>query len=213
MAKRFILSVLAILLYMLLWVPVLLLITAANPDPIIFAIMIPAIFILYFPWFFWSIKKVWFFKAEGIPVPLEELRKEILSINNYDIPVIVTEDKKGNLKVTWKYLDAKWWELFAKTGRRDSYTLLVKFNDKKKEVRLIDIQKTMSWRAGLTDLKFHFTFFRGIMFQFSYGTAWGIKENFTLGKIYEYKFNPGEIKSPVMSEILKKGWNVRFALF
>ncbi len=213
MAKRFILSVLAILFYMVVWVPVILLAKEMNPDPLFWPIIGAAIFILYFPWFFWTTQKVWFFRGEGNPVPLEELRKEILSINNYDVPVSVIEDKKGNFKITWRYLDAKWWELFAKTGRRDSYTLLIKFNDKKKEVRMIDIQKTMSWRVGINDLKFHFSFFRGIMFQFSYGKAWGVKENFGLGKIYEYKFNPEEIKGPVMSEILKKGWNVRFSMF
>ena len=94
MAKRFILSVLAILFYMVVWVPVILLAKAMNPDPLFWPIIGAAIFILYFPRLFWTTQKVWFFKGEGNPVHLEELRKEILSINNYDVPVTVIEDKK-----------------------------------------------------------------------------------------------------------------------
>jgi len=51
------------------------------------------------------------------------------------------------------------------------------------------------------------------MFQIEVGKSWGITENFGLGKIYDYKFSPSEIKNPVMNEILKSGWDVVFAIY
>lgn len=220
MVKRFILGFLVIMLYMGLYALIMLAYmnfimgglsgeSLAIGNTIVFG----GAFFFFFPWFFWTTSLVWFFKAEGVPVPLDSLKKEILAINSYNVPVTVTEDKNGNFRITWRYLDAKWWELFAKASVTQTYELLVKFNDAKKEVRLIDIQKSVSWRAGPTDLRFGFSFFRGIVFDFEIGKAWGIKENFELGKIYDYRFTPGEIKTPVMNTILKRGWNVRFALY
>lgn len=201
-----------ILLYMAVWAVIILIITFAEVDPIVFAVIGPAIFILYFPWFFWTTSLVWLFKTEVTPpVSLETLREEILAINTFKSPVVVNE-KNGKLIVTWNYLDAKWWEVFAKVGLKQTYELVLKFNDEKKEVKMIDISRTVSWRTGITDLRLHASYFRGIMMEYSIGKQWGIKENFSLGKIYDYKFTPSEIKTPVMNTILKSGWNVRFAL-
>lgn len=220
MAKRFILGFLMILLYMALYAVLLvayigLLMPTLDSDlqAIILGVLGVGAFVCFLPWFFWSTHVVWLFKSEAkTTASMTELKKEILGINTYNVPVSVTEDKHGNLRVTWRYLDAKWWELFAKAGVTQTYELVVKFNDAKKEVRLIDIQKSISWRTGPTDLRFGFSFFRGIVFDYEVGAQWGIKENFSLGKIYSYRFTPGEIKTPVMNSILKKGWNVRFGI-
>ena len=219
MFKRFALSFLMILLYMALYAVVLLLYIefvmgglSGEVQIAVSAVVFGGAFFFFFPWFFWSTHVVWFFKSENSPVSLEQLKADILAIRELDIPV-TAEETDGRISVTWKYLDAKWWEFFAKAGAQQSYELLIKFNEAKKEVRLIDITRSMTWRTGLTDLHFGFSFFRGIVMQYEIGKQWGIKENFTVGKIYDYSFNPSVIKTPVMNTILKDGWNVRFAMF
>lgn len=217
-AGKFILSFLGILLYMGLYA--LLGIVAVFPFEgddifvILISIWAPGAFIFYFPWFFWMTKKIWFFKADPVtPWPPEKIREEILSINTYDCPVTVKEKNPNHFIITWKYVDATWWEVFRKAGMRSNYRLHVKLDPARHEARLIDVETGMNWNAGLTGFHQRFTFFRGIMMKVSIGKAWGIRENFSLGKLYDYHFNSSEVKSPVFNTLLRAGWNVRFALF
>ncbi len=215
---KFILSFLGILLYMGLYA--LLGIVAIFPFEgddifvILISIWAPGAFIFYFPWFFWMLKKIWFFKADPVtPWPPEKIREEILSINTYDGPVTVKEKSPTHFIITWKYVDATWWEVFKKAGMTKNYRLHVKLNPSRHEARLIDVETGMNWSAGLTGFHQRFTFFRGIMMKVSVGKAWGIRENFSLGKLYDYHFDPSEIKSPVFNTLLRAGWDVRFAIF
>ncbi len=158
------------------------------------------------------IKQVYHFEGTGTPIPIEELKSEILAINNYDAPVMV-EEKKNKLIVTWNYLDAKWWELLAKRGKQQTYELHIKFDKKRDYVKLIDVTRSVEWRAGPDSVKFGWSGFRGVQMRYEIGKAWGIKENFELGKIYDYRFVTSEIKNPVMNTILRNGWDVRFAMW
>ena len=45
------------------------------------------------------------------------------------------------------------------------------------------------------------------------GKQWGIKRNFEVGKIYDYKFVPSEIKLPILNSILRSGWDVRYGMW
>lgn len=154
---------------------------------------------------------------------MDTLKLEIMDINKYDVPVMVEERKprsgrsgnkvfKSHLVLTWRYVDSKWWEILAKAGLQKTYELHVKLNEKKKKATLIDVTKTISWSAGPTKANISWAGFRGIIFALEIGKQWGIKENFTLGKIHDYRFNPSEIKTPVMNTILRRGWDVEFGL-
>lgn len=168
------------------------------------------IFICYLPYFFWMLRKIWFFPGEGTPISLDQLKKEILSINRADCPVMVEEKNPTHFILTWKYVDAKWWELFRKRGLQSVYRLHLKFKPEKHEVIMVDKFRSVDWGAGPNSVRFKWKFFTGIMMEVSIGRAWGIRENFTLGKIYDYNFDNMEIKNPVFNTILRSGWNVRF---
>ena len=152
------------------------------------------------------------FNGEGRPVSIGKLERSLLDINKYKAPVM-TEKRDDRLVITWKYVDAKWWEIFAKAGLKEVYELHIKFNEKKKKVVLIDIKKSVSWKAGPSEVSLRGGFFRGIMLEYSIGKQWGIKENFKLGKIYDYKFVSQEIKNPVLNTILRNGWDVEFGMW
>lgn len=217
MIKRFFSVFGLILLYMVAWVAPLLLIILVGGDNDAFiavGVLVAMVFIVvgFIPYLDFIAKKVFSFPGEGEPIPLEGLRAEIKDINQFDAPVMV-QGSKGKLVVTWKYVDAQWWELLAKSGLEKIYELHIKFDEGKKEVTLIDVNKSVSWRAGPAQVKVRGGFFRGINFSVEIGKRWGIKENFALGKVYDYKFTPQEIKAPVMNTILRNGWDVRFGMW
>lgn len=217
MLKKFLAVVGLILLYTAVWVPLLYIWTILwkdNETVIVIGLLTAAVFIIVsaIPYFNFAIKKLFYFPGEGEPVTEEEIRALIKDINQFDAPVWVREKGK-KLIVTWKYVDAKWWEILAKAGLTEVYELHIKLDGKKKEATLIDVFKSVSWGAGPTAVRVYGGFFRGVAFGYAFGKQWGIKENFKLGKVYDYKFSPQEIKNPVMNSLLRNGWAVRFGIW
>jgi hypothetical protein len=215
--KKFSLVFLAILLYFLLWFGIVAAaVFATGGDEEAGLVIVLATLILFpitlIPFMQLVAKRVFYFKGEGQSVSEEALRATILNINDLDAPVMVQE-KNGRLIATWKYVDARWWEILAKAGLEQIYELHMKLDGDSKTVTMIDINKSVSWRAGPNQVRLRGGFFRGISSTYAVGKQWGIKENFELGKIYDYKFNSTEIKYPIMNTILRHGWDVRFALW
>ena len=215
--KKFLAAFGLVLLYMAAWaLPIYLWIMIWGDNDAAIAIGLLGAMVLiivgFIPYLNFVSKKVFYFRGEGDPIPEEELRALINDVNRFDVPVWVKEHG-DKLIVTWRYVDAKWWEILAHAGLEKVYELHIKFNDQKKEVTLIDVEKSVSWRAGPTQVRVSGGFFRGVIFALEIGKQWGIKENFQLGKVYDYKFTPQEIKTPVMNSILRSGWSVRFGMW
>jgi hypothetical protein len=221
MVKKFIYSFLGIIGYMAAYaltiIPILLIRSGFTPgqEALVMVIWSLGAVIFFFPALILLIRKIWFFPAESgkQAVSLDKLREEILSINDFDAPVTAKEEKPNRIRLTWKYVDAKWWEILKKAGLHKTYELIIILDESTHTARLIDVTKAISWGAGPTEASASWVGTRGIIFALEIGKAWGIKENFSLGKIYDYRFNPSEIKNPVMNTILRRGWNVQFAIF
>jgi hypothetical protein len=216
--SKFFLVFLAIFLYILVWLAAVAgVVIASGGDEevgLVIALGTLVIFpITLFPFMQFVAKLVYRFDGEGSSVSEADLRQMILNINSLDAPVMIQEGKDGRLIATWKYVDAKWWEIFAKAGLEKVYELHMKIDGDKKVVTMIDIYKSVSWKAGPSQVRLRGGFFRGISTTYEIGKQWGIKENFELGKILDYKFNSNEIKHPIMNTILKQGWDVRFGLW
>lgn len=212
---RFALAFLLILIYMGLWaMPLALAVAFLDDDVLGFVIL--GILVVILPTFPFVVDRIakWCFNFRGVGSPVTEadLRQQILEINYHDLP-IVAKEKGKKIIVTWKYQDAKWWEVMSKHGATQSFELIIKLDAARHRATLIDVSRSLRWGIGPAKVRFGFSFFRGVNFGYSVGTAWGIKENFTLGKIYDYKFNSEEIHNPVMNTILKAGWDVRLGLF
>jgi hypothetical protein len=218
MLKRFLAVFGLMLLYMAVLAGILLLVILLvgeeNDTLILISVLVMMVLaiVIMVPYLDQMAKRVFRFRGEGEPVSETELRTQIQAINEFDAPVMI-EERKGRLVATWKYVDARWWELLAKAGLTKVYELHIKFDDVQHLVTLIDINKSVSWRAGPTEVRLRGGFFRGIMLAYEIGKQWGIKENFELGKVYDYKFVPQEIKMPIMNSILRSGWDVRFGIW
>jgi hypothetical protein len=166
----------------------------------------------FFPYLDWASKRVFRFQGEGEPVSETTLRAHIRAINQFDLPVMVSE-RGHKLVATWKYVDARWWELLAKAGLTKAYELHIKFDRTRHFVTLVDVTRSLSWRVGPTQVQVGWIGFRGLAFGYEIGRQWGIKESFELGKVYDYRFTPQEIKMPIMNSILRDGWDVRFGIW
>jgi len=170
------------------------------------------IVVAFLPYLNFAMKRSFVFEPTGEVLPEEELRREILAINDFDVPVMVEKDG-AKLLITWKYVDGEVLGLLEKHGLNKIYQLLIKFDTDKKAVVLTDILKSANFAMGVDKVNLGFGFTRGYFSGFEVGKTWGVKENFTLGQAYEYKFDPSEIKTPVLNTILRNGWRVRFAMW
>jgi hypothetical protein len=217
MAKRFFVAFGLVLLYMAAWAPILFIwiLIAGDSDALVALGVLGALVIIiigFIPYLDFVAKTAFHFPGQGRPISERGLRAMLKDVNRLDAPVMVKE--QGNkLVFTWKYVDATWWELLAKAGLKQIYELHVRLNDRKKEATLIDVKKSVAWRAAPNQVRVWGGFFRGVEFSISIGKQWGIKENFELGQVYDYKFSPQEIKNPVMNSILRSGWSVRFGIW
>ncbi|NIV28865.1 MAG: hypothetical protein GWN58_04915 [Anaerolineae bacterium] len=217
MAKRFLTALGLILLFMVVLALILFVaITIAGDDETALMVIILVALVVSFggfvPYLNWAIKRAFTFHGEGQPVPLEELRAQIQAINEFDAPVMV-EERKGKLVATWKYVDARWLELFAKAGLTKSYELQMKFDEKRHCVTMVDRTKEASWRVGMGGASVSGSTSQGVVMAYEVGKQWGIKENFAPGKIYDYRFVPSEIKLPILNSILRSGWDVQYGMW
>ena len=181
---------------------------------ILFAVLgfLVVILVSWIPFMQWAAKRVFVYPGKGTPVEEKDLRREILDINNFDAPVRVIEKGK-KLVVSWNYVDAKWFGLLSKSGLSKHYELRIRFNDKAKTATLVEVQKEIAFGVSPGKVTLSGGFFRGICMGYDRGIAWGITENYKLGKIYDYTFSNAEIKDPVMNTINNNGWTVNFGMW
>ena len=153
----------------------------------------------------------------GTPMKtLAEVKAAVLAVNRDTAPFQVrdaTPDEKCDLVVEWKIVDAKWYEIFAKAGLKSVFKIFLKFDDAKKEVRAVDQEWTVEWRAGIPSLSVVASAFRGQKTEISFGTAYAFTENLSYGQVYNYKFSTPEMKTPVQDAITGAGWTYRAVSF
>ena len=223
MAKRFLMVFGLILLYMAvlaLLIFVAISIVGNNTSDLLIVILAALIvsFGGFLPYLNWATRQAFTFRGEGQPVPLDTLRAELKAVNQFDAPVMV-EERKRKLVATWKYVDARWLEFFAKAGLTKTYELHMKFDETRHTVTMVDKTKEASWSAGVSGApasggtSASGSASQGVLMAFEIGKQWGIKENFELGRVYDYRFVPSEIKMPILNSILRSGWDVRYGLW
>ena len=144
-------------------------------------------------------------KAESISK--ESLLEQIQSINSPDLPYQIKPSEKTDLEIIWKIVDAKWLGIFAKEKISKSYRAYMVLDEAKHAVRYWEAIDNVEWVAGAPKVHYQSEFFRGkIIYQKSYGVQYGIKEDKTFGKVYEYKFDIMSIRRPIMDKAIEGGW-------
>jgi hypothetical protein len=86
--------------------------------------------------------------------PAATLRTALLALNRDTSPWQVRDGAPENVDLVaeWKIVDARWYEIFAKASLTKVFKILMKFDDAKGEVRSVDQDWTVEWRAGVPTL-------------------------------------------------------------
>lgn len=147
--------------------------------------------------------------------PVATLREALLGLNRVSAPYVVRDGAPEgcDLVAEWRIVEAKWYELFAKAGLTKVFKILMKFDEPKGEVRAVDQEWTVEWRAGVPSLSLSAEAFRGQKVEMSFGTAFAFKETLEYGKVYEYRFKTSEIKDPLQDVAARNGWGWKGVAF
>ncbi len=154
--------------------------------------------------------------AAGTPVvSKEQLIQNLFTLNRETAPFGVRpgQDEGTDLVAEWKIVDARWYQIFAKAGVKKVFRVLLYLDEAQHQVRSVDKEFSVSWEAGVPRLAAAAEYFRGQKKEFSFGTAIGFTEELKPGVIYNYKFETGEIKNPVIDVILAGGWSFKPVAF
>ncbi|MGB3864165.1 MAG: hypothetical protein WBA29_00840 [Xanthobacteraceae bacterium] len=150
------------------------------------------------------------------PVAQEMLMRQLLALNQRDIPYSISRGKHDNeLVVDWRYADAKWLDLMRIHGMSKGYRLVLRFDEGAHNVRAQDRYASFDWSAGrgadLLSLKWNASL--GITFyEYRHERVFGLqfkdgKPTFDLS--YAYTFDLNELKQPMIEIIRHSGWNFR----
>lgn len=146
---------------------------------------------------------------------LNQVEAAILAVNRDSAPFQITKDDKGScdLIAEWKIVDAKWYEIFAKAGLKKVFRIKMRLDNQSKEVRNMDEEFTVEWRAGVPNISLAVSGFKGQKSEVSFGTAYAFTEEFKPGQVYNYRFNSSELKTPLQEAVLAQGWTWRGVAF
>ena len=93
--------------------------------------------------------------AAGTPVCTpEELRNRLLGLNRETAPWRVVDGTAAgvDLIAEWKIVDARWYEIFAKAGLTRVFTIFLRLDPERLEVRAQDQEVRVEWKAGVRTL-------------------------------------------------------------
>ena len=153
----------------------------------------------------------------GIPrQSAAELRTRLFAVNRESAPFVVRDGAPEgvDLVAEWKIVDAAWYEIFAKAGLERTFKVLMRFDEAKGEVRAVDQEWCVEWRAGIPSLSLSAGAFRGQKVEMSFGSAYAFREeDLRFGKVYEYRFNTKELKTPLIEAAQAAGWGWKGVAF
>jgi hypothetical protein len=137
-----------------------------------------------------------------------KLRTALMAVNRKTAPFRVRSGKAEgvDLVAEWKIVDAEWYEIFAEAGLERVFKVLMKFDDSTGEVRAADQEWEVEWRAGIPTTSLAASAFRGRKWETSFETTYAFREDGSFGKVYEYSFDTGELKKPLIEAAHKSGW-------
>jgi hypothetical protein len=88
------------------------------------------------------------------PKPATEVRSALLAVNRPTAPFVVRDGtpEQVDLVAEWRIVDASWYEIFAKAGLKKVFKVLMRLDPQHHEVRAVDQEWSVEWRAGVPNL-------------------------------------------------------------
>ena len=139
------------------------------------------------------------------------LEQRLLALNAPECPWLVRRDDRADLLVEWKFADAAWWGVLAKSGLRKAYRLRLYFDETGHRCGALDEFGEVDWSAGVLGaprVYFQRSFFRGVqLMRKERGVAYGFKApTGGAGKVLDYSFDINALKRPVIEAVTGAGW-------
>ncbi len=146
------------------------------------------------------------------PVTKEKLKQLLLKLNKPKHPFKILDGKeRADLIVDWQIVDAKWIEILGVGWKNKRYLAWVGLNDADKTVRVCEQITEIDKSVGLLKGGYEINTFTGIqLWRKERAYAFGIKTDFSVGEIYNYKFDPEDVKDLLRQIANDNGWS--FAL-
>ena len=144
-----------------------------------------------------------------------ELEKALLALNRDTAPYGLGpgDDEGVDLIAQWKIVDVAWYEIFAKAGLKKVYKIYMRLDEEHKQVRAVDREYEVSWRAGAPSLSLAAKAFRGQSRSIQFGMGVVFTEELKPGLVYKYRFSTKELKDPIIRTVLASGWAYKPVVF
>jgi hypothetical protein len=154
--------------------------------------------------------------ASGTPaLSPEAVRDRLERLNRPTAPYRMVDGRSEgvDLIAEWRVVDAQWYEIFAKAGLSKVFRIYLKLDPANHEVRAMDREYTVEWRAGVPALSVAVSGFKGQKQSIEFGKAYAFTESLTPGEVYNYHFNTKELKQPIQDAVTKSGWTYKGVAF
>lgn len=146
-------------------------------------------------------------KAGATPIKKEALTSMLLKLNRNKKVFSISKAKDTDLHVEWKVVDAKWLEVLGEAWEKKTYKAWILLDDRTKTVKYNEMIVDKEISLGATGAHGEAVFFRGIqLWRKERGYMFGIRGDFTVGEIFNYKFAPSDIKDVVRQIANERGW-------
>ncbi len=154
--------------------------------------------------------------AAGAPVASPaQMKALLLGLNRPTAPYQIVDGSAEDVDLIaeWKIVDAQWYEIFAKAGLEKVFRVYLKLDPEQHEVRAMDREYTIAWRAGVPSLTVAASAFKGQKTSVEFGKAYAFTENLSPGVVYNYRFDTRELKKPVQEAVTGAGWTYKGVAF
>ena len=162
--------------------------------------------------FFTSTKR----PASGTPVLLQdEVLSRLQGLNRLTAPYqVIDGGSEGvDLIAEWRIVDARWYEIFAKAGVSKVFRIYLKLDPATHEVRAMDREYSVEWRAGVPTLRIAARAFKGQKQSIEFGAAYAFTEELRSGEVYKYRFSTKDLKTPLQNAVTGAGWTYKGVAF
>lgn len=153
------------------------------------------------------------------PVAAAELAARLRAINQLDVPLSIAPGSGPHeFLADWRYADAKWADLAGAHGLRRTFRIRLTLDEKSHTVRVTDYIGSLDWSAGRRGVEIEWKAAMGIIFfqseaQRIRGLRFDDQGRFIPETSHTWRFNLGEMKSPLISAVTQSGWTWRPTLW
>ena len=145
-------------------------------------------------------------KSGVIPISKSSLNNRLLKLNNNNA-FNVKKAADTDLYIEWNIIDSKWIEILGESWKKKFYKAWVLLDESKNTIRYNELILEKELSLGPTRAYGEVSYFRGVqLWRKERAVMFGIRKDYTIGEIYNYKFAPSDIKDVIRQIANENGW-------